>query len=108
MICDQYWPEHKAQYGHVDVSLHKTERLANFTLRTFHVSSQSLGKKGDIRQVTQLQFTTWPAGGNPPNPLPLLSFIRVALKVSQNTGLSLVDTCHVPSILTSYWSRRTS
>ena len=90
MICDQYWPEHKALYGHVDVSLHSTERLANFTIRTFHISSQSLGRKGDVRQVTQLQFTSWPAAGNPPNPLPLLSFIRVALKQNELRSAAMV------------------
>ena len=90
VICDQYWPEHKGQYGQVDVSLHKTERLANFTIRTFLLSSQSLGKKGDVRRVSQLQYTSWPAAGNPSNPLPLLSFIRVALKHNELRNTAMV------------------
>ena len=90
MVCDQYWPEHRAQYGQVDVSLHKTERLANFTIRTFLLSSPGHAKKGDVRRVTQLQFTSWPAASNPPNPLPLLSFIRVALKENELRSSAMV------------------
>ena len=39
-----------------------------------------MSKKGDIRQVTHLQYTCWPSHANPSNPLPLLTFIRTSLR----------------------------
>ena len=89
-MCDQYWPEHQALYGQIEVSLHRTEVLANFTIRTFLLTHHNLGKKGDIRHVTHLQYTCWPAHTNPSNPLPLLSFIRLALKQNELRNSSMV------------------
>ena len=88
--CDQYWPELKAQYGGVEVTLQRTERLANYTIRTLVLTHLNLGKKGEMRTVTHLQFTSWPGSGNPSNPLPLLSFIRLALKHNELSNSSMV------------------
>ena len=82
IVCDQYWPEGRAQYGQVEVSLASTEKLAHFTVRRFAVSGPGLGSRQQGRSLVQLQYTSWPAGAaNPANPLPLLTFIRTALKV---------------------------
>merc|ERR1719323_461217 len=88
--CDQYWPELKAQYGGVEVTLQRTETLANYTIRTLVLTHLNLGKKGEMRTVTHLQFTSWPGSGNPSNPLPLLSFIRLALKHNELSNSSMV------------------
>lgn len=37
--CEKYWHNQHGRYGNIDVWLEKTEILAHFTLRTFHISS---------------------------------------------------------------------
>ena len=86
VLWDQYWPDTRALYGQVEVSLSRTEKFANFTVRTFLVSHLSVGRKGDSRRVTQLQFTSWPVKGHPANPLPLLTFIKLSIKQQEMTA----------------------
>ena len=90
ILCDQYWPDSKAVYGQVEVSIKHTVQLANYTIRTFLVSSPGLSRKGDIRQVLHYQFTSWPHHGNPHNPLPLLNFIRSSCSHSELRGSPVI------------------
>ena len=90
ILCDQYWPESKALYGQVEVSLQHTVKLANFTVRTFLVSNQSLSRKSDIRQLLHFQYTSWPKNSNPENPLPLLNYIRASSSHSELRGSPII------------------
>ena len=90
ILCDQYWPDSKEVYGQVEVSIKHTAQLANYTIRTFLVSSLGLSRKGDIRQVLHYQYTSWPQHGNPHNPLPLLNFIRSSSSHSELRGSPVI------------------
>ena len=65
-------------------------KLANYTVRTFLVSNQSLARKSDIRQVLHFQYTSWPKNSNPANPLPFLTFIRASSSHSELRGSPVV------------------
>ena len=90
VLWDQYWPESRAVYGQVEVRLQRTDRRAHVTLRTFLLSQPSLGRKGESRRVTHLQFTSWPVKANPANPLALLTFTRLVIRQQEMVGGPLV------------------
>ncbi|CAH3188233.1 unnamed protein product, partial [Porites evermanni] len=66
--CHQYWPDKSETYHEITVSNHKTEKFADYAIRTFSkdtciIFTQSGSK--ETRQVQQFHFLVWPDKGVP-------------------------------------------
>uniref|UniRef100_A0A8C2XPQ3 protein-tyrosine-phosphatase n=1 Tax=Cyclopterus lumpus TaxID=8103 RepID=A0A8C2XPQ3_CYCLU len=67
--CCKYWPDDSEMYGDIQITLLKTETLAEYTVRTFRGYSTK-------HEVRQFHFTSWPEHGVPYHATGLLAFIR--------------------------------
>ncbi|XP_070382399.1 receptor-type tyrosine-protein phosphatase mu-like [Dermacentor albipictus] len=65
-----YWPESRAKYGSITVTLKRTELKADFAVRELEVSVDL-----NTRIVTHFHYTAWPHGKMPPCTDSLESFI---------------------------------
>ena len=79
---ERYWPtQGSIQYGAIIVRHIRSDRYANFVIRTF-----DLYKDGhNAKRVTQYNFTSWPDHGVPEDTIPFLEF-RMKVKTEIHTG----------------------
>uniref|UniRef100_A0A8C2XKR6 Receptor-type tyrosine-protein phosphatase U n=1 Tax=Cyclopterus lumpus TaxID=8103 RepID=A0A8C2XKR6_CYCLU len=71
--CCKYWPDDSEMYGDIQITLLKTETLAEYTVRTFALERRGYSTKHEVRQF---HFTSWPEHGVPYHATGLLAFIR--------------------------------
>uniref|UniRef100_A0AAQ4P126 Receptor-type tyrosine-protein phosphatase U n=1 Tax=Gasterosteus aculeatus aculeatus TaxID=481459 RepID=A0AAQ4P126_GASAC len=71
--CCKYWPDDSEMYGDIQITLLKTETLAEYTVRTFALERRGYATKHEVRQF---HFTSWPEHGVPYHATGLLAFIR--------------------------------
>lgn len=76
--CDQYWPSRGPEvYAGGNITITPAEapiELAYFTIRHFNITHRGTA---EVREMTHLQFTSWPDHGVPESPpIPLLLFMR--------------------------------
>ncbi|VEL20407.1 unnamed protein product [Protopolystoma xenopodis] len=72
--CEQYWPSRgTVTYSGIAVTHLETTELAHYVIRVFEL--QKAGSP-ELREVRQLQFTSWPDHGVPTHPTTLLMFLR--------------------------------
>uniref|UniRef100_H3B2S0 Tyrosine-protein phosphatase non-receptor type 13 n=1 Tax=Latimeria chalumnae TaxID=7897 RepID=H3B2S0_LATCH len=74
--CQRYWPEALNVTTMVDerlkLTVTKFQQLDNFVIRILELENVQMG---EVRQVTHLNFTSWPDHGTPNEPEQLLTFI---------------------------------
>jgi len=88
------------QYADISVTLVHVDTYANFTVRTFQLTHSSAAaadcsEVGELRVVTQYQFTAWPQHGVPSHPLALLEFYSKVFL--HEPGRCLLPTSRLPS-----------
>uniref|UniRef100_A0A8C0LP56 protein-tyrosine-phosphatase n=1 Tax=Canis lupus dingo TaxID=286419 RepID=A0A8C0LP56_CANLU len=71
--CSRYWPEDSEMYGDIQITLVKTETLAEYVVRTFALERRGYSARHEVRQF---HFTAWPEHGVPYHATGLLAFIR--------------------------------
>ncbi|XP_016043345.1 receptor-type tyrosine-protein phosphatase U isoform X1 [Erinaceus europaeus] len=71
--CSRYWPEDSDMYGDIQITLMKTETLAEYVVRTFALERRGYSAR---HEVHQFHFTAWPEHGVPYHATGLLAFIR--------------------------------
>ncbi|VDD74394.1 unnamed protein product [Mesocestoides corti] len=89
--CDQYWPSRGSEsYANGTITVTPLPgpdgllELAYFTIRRFNIAHCS---GSEVREVTHLQFTSWPDHGVPESPpIPLLLFMRRIRRAMATVG----------------------
>lgn len=81
--CHWYWPqalgtEHSLVLEDVGLRVEYLEHRdrSHWAERTFKVSDISQGEEGEVREVLQFHYTTWPDFGVPSSPNAFLEFLR--------------------------------
>ncbi|XP_019493615.1 PREDICTED: receptor-type tyrosine-protein phosphatase C isoform X2 [Hipposideros armiger] len=75
--CAEYWPsmeERAREYGDVMVKIHEYKRCPDYIIQKFNITNKR--EKATGREVTQIQFTSWPDHGVPEDPHLLLKLRR--------------------------------
>uniref|UniRef100_A0A670Y843 Receptor-type tyrosine-protein phosphatase C n=1 Tax=Pseudonaja textilis TaxID=8673 RepID=A0A670Y843_PSETE len=77
--CAKYWPsmeEETASYGDIIVSINECKMCPDYIIRKLHINHVSKNTKTSGRDVTHIQFTSWPDHGVPDDPHLLLKLRR--------------------------------
>lgn len=75
--CAEYWPsmeESTREYGDVIVKINEHKRCPDYIIQKFSVTNKK--EKATGREVTHIQFTSWPDHGVPEDPHLLLKLRR--------------------------------
>lgn len=75
--CAEYWPsmeESTREYGDVIVKINEHKRCPDYIIQKFNVTNKK--EKATGREVTHIQFTSWPDHGVPEDPHLLLKLRR--------------------------------
>uniref|UniRef100_A0A915DJ71 Tyrosine-protein phosphatase domain-containing protein n=2 Tax=Ditylenchus dipsaci TaxID=166011 RepID=A0A915DJ71_9BILA len=95
VMCLQYWPQGKFQFGEIDVETLETKTYAHFVIRTFRLTRLAGGTPSELEEtriVKHFHFTEWEL-----NSFPYISaFIELRRRVRQWT-----DKTPHPDSLTS-------
>ncbi len=96
--CDQYWPSRGGEtYANGAITVTPADaplELAYFTIRRFNITHRG---GSEVREVTHLQFTSWPDHGVPESPpIPLLLFMRRIRRAIATAGLGGRESVSLP------------
>ncbi|CAG5126931.1 unnamed protein product, partial [Candidula unifasciata] len=77
--CHPYWPQTKedvllADKGMLVVTLARSYQLEDFTVNQMYIENKDTRS---TREVTQIQYTSWPDHGVPETALPLLKLLQI-------------------------------
>lgn len=75
--CAKYWPsmeEETASYGDIIVKINECKVCPDYTIQKLHITNRR--EKSTGRDVTHIQFTSWPDHGVPDDPHLLLKLRR--------------------------------
>ncbi|XP_034978136.1 receptor-type tyrosine-protein phosphatase C isoform X2 [Zootoca vivipara] len=75
--CAKYWPsmeEETASYGDIVVKINESKVCPDYNIQKLHITNRR--EKTTGRDVTHIQFTSWPDHGVPDNPHLLLKLRR--------------------------------
>jgi hypothetical protein len=87
VMCLQYWPQTKFQFGEIDVETLETKTYAHFVIRTFRLKRVEDAEGENARIVKHFHFTEWEL-----NSFPYTSaFIELRRRVRQWTEQSPMD-----------------
>lgn len=89
--CDQYWPSRGSQiYGSIRVTILDTLELAHYIIRTFRI--EHLIEK-EIRDIRQMQYTSWPDHGVPDHTTPFLMFLKRVKTLNHPDAGPIISHC---------------
>lgn len=75
--CAEYWPsmeEETRTFGDIIVKIHEHKRCPDYIIQKFNITNKK--EKTNGREVTHIQFTSWPDHGVPDDPHLLLKLRR--------------------------------
>uniref|UniRef100_A0A0N4ZBH1 protein-tyrosine-phosphatase n=1 Tax=Parastrongyloides trichosuri TaxID=131310 RepID=A0A0N4ZBH1_PARTI len=89
--CDQYWPSRGSQvYGNIHVTILDTLELAHYIIRTFRIEHLL---ENEIRDIRQMQYTSWPDHGVPDHTTPFLMFLKRVKTLNHSDAGPIISHC---------------
>uniref|UniRef100_A0A0N4Z7X2 Tyrosine-protein phosphatase domain-containing protein n=1 Tax=Parastrongyloides trichosuri TaxID=131310 RepID=A0A0N4Z7X2_PARTI len=87
VMCLQYWPVDKFQFGHIEVETLETKTYAHFVIRTFRLRTFDETSGEEIRIVKHFHFTEWELDSFPY----ISAFIELRRRVRQFVDKNKID-----------------